>query len=219
MRAVVIGLMLASAVAIPASAQYDYCDEDDIECHELWYWLEETLFLYEQGIAASLDEGARQCLAADTTAWRENVTATCAGDAACTEAALRERLASLDPLQPGANAAEGVAMDGIPELAAVLGPEPETVASAPVEPFEASGTLVHAGENPEHMGLAVDAGAPAPHVVVFDMEIGSQAGHDALLALAETAAPVRVTGGARMAPDGVANFDTAECRIVYRLPD
>ncbi|WP_152664585.1 hypothetical protein [Devosia geojensis] len=219
MRAFVIGLMLACALATPASAQYEHCGEDDIACHELWYWLEETLFLYEQGVSASLDEGARQCFAADIAAWRAEVEASCADDAVCTEAALRQRIASLDPLQPGANAAEGAAMDGVPELAAVLGPEPETGAPASAEPLEASGPLVWAGENPEHMGLAVDAGATAPHVVVFDMEIGSQAGHDALLALAEAATPVRVTGGARVAPDGVANFDTAGCRLVYRLPD
>jgi len=219
MRAFMIGVSLACVLAAPASAQHEHCGEDDIACHELWYWLEETLFLYEQGILAGLEEGPRQCFTAEVSAWREEVAASCANDAACAETAFRERLASLDSLQPGANVVEGVAMEGTPALAAVLGPEPETLASAPAEPFEASGPLVLAGDDPEHMGLAVDAGAGAPHVVVFDMEIGSQAGHGTLLALAESAAPVHVTGAARIAPDGIADFDTARCRLVYRLPE
>lgn len=228
MRRVAAGFLLAAlpatpaaAQATPAVAQYDRCGEDDIECQELWYWLEETLFLYEQGVLSLVGEGAGQCFQADIAAWREEVGASCGEDAACIETAYRERLASLDPVQPGMNAAEGVAMEGIAELAAVLGPETgEPPAATPPMPFEVSGSLVWSSENPEHMGLAIEAGAPAAHVIVFDMDIGNQPGHDWLMQRIETAqdTEVLVRGSAVTAPDGVANFDPAQCRLVYRLP-
>jgi hypothetical protein len=119
------------------------------------------------------------------------------------------------------NAAEGGAMEGIAELAAVLGPETgEVPVATPPMPFEASGPLVWASENIEHMGLAVDAGASAEHVFVFDMDIGNQPGHDWLLQLIEAApeAEVLVRGSSVMAPDGTVNFDASQCRMVYRLP-
>lgn len=228
MRTMTAGMLLTAMLAAPAAAQstpavaqYDQCGEDDIECQELWYWLEETLFLYEEGVLSLVGEGAAPCFKADIAAWREAVAASCGENAACTETAYRERLASLDPLQPGMNAAEGVAMDGIAELAAVLGPETgDAPAPTPPMPFEASGPLVWASENIEHMGLAVDGGASAEHVIVYDMDIGNQPGHDWLLQLIETApeAEVLVRGSAVTAPDGVANFDSAQCRLVYRLP-
>lgn len=228
MRTTTAGLLLAAVLATQAAAQsslaaaqYDQCGEDDIACQELWYGLEETLFLYEQGVLNVIGESARQCFEADIAAWHEEVAASCGEDAACTETAYRERLASLDPLQPGMNAADGVAMEGIAELAAVLGPETgEAPPASPPMPFEASGPLVWASENIEHMGLAVDAGASAEHVIVFEMDIGNQPGHDWLLQLIEAApeAEVLVRGSTVTAPDGVANFDTAQCRLVYRLP-
>lgn len=221
MKGMVAGLLLAALLAIPAAAaQFDRCGEDDIACQELWYWLEETLFLYEHGVLNLVGESARQCFEADIVVWREAVAASCGEDAACTETAYRERLASLNPLQPGMNVAEGAARDGIAELAAVLGPETGETPAAPPTPFEASGPLVWASENIEHMGLAVDAGAPAEHVIVFDTDIGNQPGHDWLMQLIETApeTQVLVRGSSVTAPDGIVNFDTEQCRQVYRLP-
>ncbi|GLQ57097.1 hypothetical protein [Devosia nitrariae] len=223
MKKTVAGVLLAAVLAAPApaAAQYDQCGEDDIACDELWYWLGETLFLYELGVLNLIGEGARQCFEADTAAWHEKVAASCGEDAACTETAYRERLASLAPLQPGMNAAEGVAMDGIAVLATVLGPETgDLPAAAPPVPFDATGRLVWASEHIEHMGLAVDAGAAAGHVIVFDMDIGNQPGHTSLMQMIENApdTEVLVRGSSATAPDGVANFDTEQCRLVYRLP-
>jgi hypothetical protein len=96
------GVLLAAVLAAPAATQstpavtqYDQCGEDDIACQELWYWLEETLFLYEEGVLSLVGEGAGPCFKADIAAWHAEVAANCGEDAACTETAYRERLASL----------------------------------------------------------------------------------------------------------------------------
>ena len=76
------------------------------------------------------------------------------------------------------------------------------------------GVLVHAATRPEHMGLAV-ATAEGEHVIVFDDELGNQDAHHMLLDM--PGVPVRVLGHLRVAADGIADFDTARCRRVYRL--
>lgn len=205
--------------AVPATDLDRICAEDDIACHERFYQLEETLFLYEAGIANQIGEQARACWRADSEAFRRTL-AGC-GDNACREAALRERLASLHFLQPEGNRATLELPSDAAQLVAVLGPETEAAAAAgtPV-PFEARGGLVHASDHPEHMGVAVQAAGGEQHVFIHDMDIGNQPGHDEVLGLVGTSPTARilVRGHRSVAPDGVADFDVASCRLVHQLP-
>ncbi|MEX0644407.1 MAG: hypothetical protein WD076_03810, partial [Parvularculaceae bacterium] len=191
------------------------CDDGEAACLS---WLAEVLDRYEQGALSYFGDAAAPCFTEEMAAWRAKLDAECA-DAACREGAYRERIASLDRQQAGANADNRLADEYTAALVAVLGPETDAVEGAGA-PLELVGDLVHAAANAEHMGLAVDTGAAAEHVLVFDLEIGSQPGHDALLDLLGGDAPprVRARGFAVLAPDGVANFDTGRCRVVHSLP-
>lgn len=199
----------------------DLCAEDDIACRELFYQLEETLVLYEGGVTNRIGERARACWQSDVEAFRRTLDA-CGGNA-CRERALRERLASLHYLQADEHRT-GLDLPEAAQLIAVLGPETETPAlsddAQALVPFEASGSLIHASEHPEHMGIAVHAASGEDHVFIHDMDIDNQPDHDEVLGLVGTSptARVLVRGYRRLAPDGVANFDTASCRLAYQLP-
>lgn len=217
----------AAVEAAPATAPGDdgaggkvedaACPERDIACHERLYQLEETLFQYEAGIARQLGEPARACWQSDSEAFRKLLDAC--HDVACREAALRDRLASLHDLQRSEDRA-ALELPEVPILVAVLGPEPEAPPSGAPVPFEARGALVHASEHVEHMGIAVHSDSGHDHVIVPDMDIGSQPGHDAVLGLVGTSptAQVLVRGYRRVAADGIADFDISGCRLVYQLP-
>ncbi|MDH5823697.1 hypothetical protein QFW77_11935 [Luteimonas sp. RD2P54] len=201
------------------------CREGDVACHEVMYQLGETLFAYELAVAAGLEAAASECWRAAGEAFRRTV-ASCP-DRACREAALRERLAGLHFLQPADGRADIALPPEAPQLLAVLAPEPaegNDGSSLPASPgaatFEARGALVHASEHPEHMGIAVRGSDGADHVFLFDMQIGGGHGHDELLGLvgASPTARMLVRGRRKDTPEGAANFDTAQCRIVYQLP-
>jgi hypothetical protein len=199
----------------------ELCAEDDIACSERFYQLEETLFLYEEGVANRVGDRARACWQSDRDAFRRTLDAC--GDNICRETALRERLASLHDMQAREHRA-GFDLPVAPQLIAVLGPEIETTAprddDQALVPFEARGSLIHAFDQPEHMGIAVHAASGEEHVFIHDMDIGNQPDHDEVLGLVGTSptAQVLVRGYRHLAPDGVANFDTARCRLAYQLP-
>lgn len=104
------------------------------------------------------------------------------------------------------------------ELIAVLRPsvEGETDKDAA---FEARGSLIHATENPEHMGIAVQDGEKQ-HVFIFEMDMGADSSQDEVLGLVGTSptTQVLVRGIAQLAPTGINNFDSSHCRWVYQLP-
>lgn len=217
---IVLGLMMgAAATAGPVAGTLEGCG-DDIECTETFYMLGEQTFIHELAATKAVGPAAKACMQANIDAWNEAVRTTCMGNA-CVEAAYWDRLATLTPLQPGMNQITGRELPEVAELVAVLGPETGAGPQGSGEPLEVAGDLLHASEHPEHMGIALDAGDGAAHVVTFDMDIGNQPGHQTLLSLIEADPDARfhVSGTAQMAPDGVANFDTEQCRYVYRLPD
>jgi hypothetical protein len=192
------------------------CGENDVACQETTYQLEETLFLYEAAVAKAIGDAARPCWSDDVAAFRRGIEEC--GDPDCRQARLRERLASLSDLQPPTHRAEIRLPSQVPLLIAVLGPENGTGADDEAVPLVARGDLVHASNDPEHMGLAVRDGRHE-HVIVFDIDLGDQPGHDAIMGLVGTSPTTRVLarGYRRMAPDGTANFDTGRCRQVYQL--
>ena len=66
-------------------------------------------------------------------------------DGACLKTVYLERLAELDPLQPGATALKNVTLPVVPALVWVIRPAADTVAAPPnpkAKPYEAIGTLV-----------------------------------------------------------------------------
>ncbi len=104
------------------------------------------------------------------------------------------------------------------ELIAVLRPSVEAETDKN-EAFEARGSLIHATENPEHMGVAVQDG-DKQYVFIFEMDMSADPSQDEVLGLVGTSptTQVLVRGVAQPAPTGVNNFDSSHCRWVYQLP-
>jgi hypothetical protein len=197
------------------------CLASDIACQERLYQLEETLFAYEAGVASQIGEQAQPCWRADSDAFRRTVDAC--DSVECKEVALLERIASIHFLQPNEDRAT-LDLPAAALLLAVLGPDTDVgmpgVQSESAGAFEVQGSLVHAGEHPEHMGVAVRSRGGDDHVFIFDMDIGNQPGHDEVLGLVGTSptTQVLVRGYQHLAPSGIANVDTSRCRLVYQLP-
>jgi hypothetical protein len=195
------------------------CADGDIACEERLYQLEETLFAYEAGAAKQIHEGAQSCWKSDSDAFRRLVDGC--NSVACKEKALLTRIASLHLLQPQEQRAS-LELPQAPLLLAVLAPD--TAVDTPAGPpdstleFEVHGSLIHAREHPEHMGIAVSADGK-DHVFLYDMDIGNQPGQDEVLGLVGTSptSQVLVRGYRRVAPTGIANFDPSQCRWVYEL--
>jgi hypothetical protein len=215
----------------PAASEVDVtetasatCAEGDIACEERIYQLEETLFAYEAGAAKKIGEGAQACWKADSEAFRKKVDSC--KNMACKEEALLTRLSSLNFLQSEDQRAS-LELPPTPILLAVLAPDSASGSALTSEPaasdsklqFEVQGSLIHARENPEHMGIAVSRDQK-DHVFIFDMDIGNQPGEDEIMGLVGASPTVQVVvrGQKLVAPTGVENFDPAQCRWVYEVP-
>jgi hypothetical protein len=202
------------------------CAEGDIACEERIYQLEETLLAYEAGAAKKIGEGAQSCWKADSEAFRKTVDSC--KNMACKEEALLARLSSLNFLQSEDQRAS-LELPPTPILLAVLAPDSDPAlgpasASEPAVPdakllFEVRGSLIHAREHPEHMGIAVSRDQK-DHVFIFDMDIGNQSAEDEIMGLvgASPTVQVLVRGQKVVAPTGVENFDPGQCRWVYEVP-
>jgi hypothetical protein len=205
-----------------ASAQTDQlrstCAEDDIECEERLYQLEETLFAYESVVGKQVDELAQACWQTDVDSFRRSVDAC--NSIECKEQALLRRIASLHLLQSEEQRA-ALYLPEVPLLIAVLAPSAETPLAQPdpTHLFEVSGSLIHATAHPEHLGIAVNVDEK-DHVFLFEMDMDHQPGQSEVLGLVGTSPTSRVLvrGYPRVAPTGVANFDPDHCRWVYELP-
>lgn len=194
------------------------CAAGDAACVEAEH-LGELVARYEAAVETRVDASAAMCWSADRETFRTSLAACT--DADCRVQAQLRRLAVLDYLQPGATRVDRD-LPAEPALIAVLGPDPDSPggnAAAPAT-FDARGALVHAADDPEHMGIAVRAADGRQHVFIHDMFIDADAGQAELLGLLEGGArrDVHVRGHALAAPTGVPNFDTNRCRWVYLLP-
>jgi hypothetical protein len=211
-----LGLGLAMLLACSGTALAQYCAEDDIVCTEHWYLLEETLFNYEQIAGKALGPEAARCLAADSSRWHSAMAQMCLGDS-CRNAAYAERLSSLLSFLPEAEPVAGLDFVTTPQLVTVLAPEAEAGEADDFAPLDTDihGLLIHASADANRMGLAVvdEAGT---HVIVYDMDIGNQPGHDVLQGLIAGEADLRFL--VRGSADEAGNFSAGQCRLVYRMP-
>ena len=213
--------LLLVLLALPATAQD--CPDGDVACDEELYALEEALFMYESGAAAGMIPEAARCLSADTAAWRGGIARACLG-VECRMAALRDRLAVLDPLQPGATRLNDREHPQVAEMLAVIAPEKDA-AGTPQDFYttpevRASGTLAHSGGKGDHEGLALRTDIGTDMVIVFDAEIGTQPAHEVLTGLADKGeGRFMVRGVTADAGDGQPNFDPSRCRFLHRAPE
>ncbi|HEX6164144.1 MAG TPA: hypothetical protein VFZ31_12310, partial [Vicinamibacterales bacterium] len=224
MRWIVAGAICASADA--AAAQSFDCAKAQTRVEKLICAdrsiaeLDEYLGRY---YAAARTEIARasSCLQADQAQWLKTTRDACA-DGACLKSAYLNRLAELDPLQPGATALKNIALPSVPALVWVVPPAEDTVAAPPnpkARPHEVVGTIVDdVAANPDSEGISVRGrdGTRVPLVMTMFLE-GKTQERLAMLAK-ERNAVFRVRGFAAASPRGQLFFEPSRCAFVHRLP-
>ncbi len=182
--------------------------------------LDEYLARYYAASRAEIP-GAAGCLQSDQAQWLTSTRDACT-DGACLKSAYLNRLAELDPLQPGASALKNVALPPGPALVWVVPPAADTVAAPPnpkAQPYEAIGSLIDdIATNPNSEGLAIRLkdGARIPLVMLMFLEGETQA---RLASLArDRTASFRARGYAATNSKGQLFFEPSRCVFLHRLP-
>lgn len=167
--------------------------------------------------ARSEVESAASCVQADQAQWLKTVRDVCT-DTTCLRTAYLNRLAELDPLQPGVTAIENLKLPDVPALAWVIGPAADQVAAPPnpkARPLEASGAIVDDVAGGDGFMLRTSDGKAIPIALLMFLEGKSS---QQLQALARAkGATYRVRGYA--ASDGKRTyFEPSRCTFIHRLP-
>jgi uncharacterized protein len=182
--------------------------------------LDEYLGRYYAAARAEIP-GAGACLQSDQAQWLKSTRDACA-DGACLKSAYLNRLAELDPLQPGATALKNVALPPAPALVWIVPPAADTVAAPPnpkAKPYEATGTLIDdIATNPDSGGPAIRLkdGTRIPLVMLMFLE-GKTQQRLAILAKDATAT-FRARGYVTTDSRGQLFFEPSRCLFLYRLP-
>jgi uncharacterized protein len=181
--------------------------------------LDEYLGRYYSATRAEIP-GAAACLQADQSQWLKTRRDACA-DAVCLKSAYLERLAELDPLQPGVTALKNVALPAVPSLVWIIPPALDKVAAPPnpkATPFEATGAIVNdiaSNAKSEGIVLRTKDGTRIPLVLLMFLEGPSQ---DRLTSLSkESGATFRARGYAAL-DRGSRYFEPSRCTFLHRMP-
>lgn len=182
--------------------------------------LDEYLGRYYAAARTEL-RGAAACLQSDQVQWLKTTRDACA-DGACLKSAYLNRLAELDPLQPGATALKNVELPPVPALVWVVPPAEDKVAAPPnpkAKPYEAAGTLVDdLGKNPDSEGLSIRM-KDGTRITLMQLMFLEGATQDRLAILAkERGATFRARGYAVTDGRGRLSFEPSRCVFVHRLP-
>jgi uncharacterized protein len=175
--------------------------------------LDEHLGRYYAAARGVLGTGAA-CLQSDQTQWLKMTRGGCR-DAACLKSVYLDRLAELDPLQPGATAIRNIELPPAAALMWVIGPASDKVAAPPnpkVTAFEETGTLLNEVSGGDGFVLETDEGR-IPLVMLMFLEGDTS---ERLAALAKAARPIyRVRGF--VASDGKRRFvEPSRCAFIHR---
>lgn len=182
--------------------------------------LDEYLGRYYSAARAA-NTAAASCLQADQAAWLKSTRDACA-DAACLKTAYLDRLAELDPLQPGATALKNVTLPKVPALVWVIPPAADKTAAPnnpTARPFEATGTIVDdiaTNPNSEGMVLRTTDGKRIPLAMLMFLEPPTQQ-HLAALAKQQRVT-FRARGFVATDPRGNQFFEPSRCTFVHRMP-
>src|SRR5688572_6298983 len=178
--------------------------------------LDEYLGRYYGAARAELGRGGA-CLVPMQRDWLLKVRNACK-DSACLERAYLQRLAELDPLQPGLTALRNEALPGVKSLVWIVPPALDTVAAprpARHDPLIVAGKLVDAAADGD--GFVIQDASGRKFVVLAAMFIDEQNGIR-LQSLAHGAARYEIHGERETSDDGSTHFAPGACTYVFRLP-
>jgi hypothetical protein len=140
-------------------------------------------------------------------------------DASCLERVYLQRLAVLDPLQPGASALKNVSLPRVKALAWVIHPQES---DAPAPPKKSLPELVLTGrlrnEVADGDGFVLEDAAGAKHPVQLSMFLSEPSGSMLEVLAKEAHSRFEVRGQREIAGDGSAHISPNGCTFIYRLP-
>jgi uncharacterized protein len=179
--------------------------------------LDEYLGRYYQTARAELGRGAA-CLALTQRDWLRNVRNACK-DATCLERVYLNRLAELDPLQPGVTALKNEDLPDVKALVWAIAPELDTVAAPPPKthvPLVVTGRILDDAEGGN--GFIIQDAKGAKFVLLPAMFI-DKPNYMALGGFAqEQPRTYEARGETESSGEGHVHFSPAACRLIYRLP-
>lgn len=219
--------MLAWAVTVtPAAAQSFDCAKARTRAEKMVCADRSIAELDEQlgryyGAARDGNPPAASCLRTDQAAWLTSRREACA-DAACLKAAYLDRLAELDPLQPGATALKDVALPKVPALAWIVPPAADKTAAPSnpkATPFEATGTIVNdVGANPDSEGIVLRTPDGRRIALMLLMFLDGAAQDRLTLFAQQQSTTYRARGFVATDSSGKAYFEPSRCIFIHRMP-
>lgn len=179
--------------------------------------LDEHLGRYYSAARGELGRGSA-CLVSTQREWLRKVRNACK-DAACLERAYLQRLAELDPLQPGMTAIKNEELPSVKSLVWIIPPALDTVAAprpARHDPLIVVGKLID--DVADGDGFVIQDTKSKKFVLLASMFIDEQNGIR-LQSLAH-GEPLKyeARGSRETSDDGSAHFAPGACTYVYRLP-
>ena len=176
--------------------------------------LDEHLGRYYSAARSAL-KSADSCLVSDQRNWLRTQRDAC-GDAGCLRKVYLQRLAELDPLQPGATRIRNIELPAVKALVWIVPPAQDKVA-APVnknaKPLIAQGTLLNEVSNGDGYVLRARDGKRTLVVPLMFLEGPTT---DTLASLAKVGGQYELQGYAEASGDGSAHFAPSRCVFVYR---
>ncbi|MBC8024391.1 MAG: hypothetical protein H7Y89_00220 [Steroidobacteraceae bacterium] len=179
--------------------------------------LDEHLGRYYSAARGELGRGGA-CLASTQREWLRKVRNACK-DSACLERAYLQRLAELDPLQPGMTALKNEDLPNVKSLVWIIPPELDTVAAPKPkrnDPLIVVGKLID--DVADGDGFVIQDAKSKKFVLLSTMFIDEQNGIG-LKSLAHGGSFRYEARGVReTSDDGSTHFAAGACTYVFRLP-
>jgi uncharacterized protein len=179
--------------------------------------LDEHLGRYYGAARAELGRGGA-CLVPTQRDWLRKVRNAC-NDSACLERVYLQRLAELDPLQPGMTAIKNVELPKVKSLVWIVPPALDTVAApkpARHDPLTVVGKLID--DVAEGDGYVIQDAKKKKFVLLSSMFIDEPDGTRLQSLARDEALQYEVRGVRETSEDGSAHFAPGACTWVYRLP-
>ena len=225
MRALTVAVALVASIAgnLAAAASFS-CDKASTKVEKM-ICADPALSEYDEHLARYYRAGREalstsgSCLVRNQREWLAAKRNKCA-DAECLKRVYLDRLAELDPLQPGMTAVKTVDLPKVKALMWILPPVEDSVAAPPPKNSEAlirTGQIINDMVNGDGFVLQTEQGQKHALLMLMFME---EASSDALATLARNANAIYEVHGVReLSSDGTAHFSPGACRAIYRLPE
>jgi uncharacterized protein len=216
-------LVLVTVAAAAHGASFDCAlakteTEKTICANEEVSNLDEYLGRYYAAARDTL-KSAGKCLVTDQRIWIREKRNACK-EAACLRAAYLERLAVLDPLQPGATAIRSIELPEVWALVWIVPPAADTVAAPPApktaRPLRLRGTIVNdIADGGDGYSVRASDGKKVLFLPAMFIEPPTAGALDSLIKIG---GEYELRGNEEKSADGSVHFAPSRCIYIRRVP-